>query len=193
MAFKNALQNKPHTRWISLTHILLLFLVAVVVTWSMWQVPALVAGHSARKDLARLVEFDAAIRAGDFLPAWSPDLYAGYGSPIFQFYAPLSYYATEVPVLMGCNYATAFKVTWLLTLFASGLAMYHLASTYLSSWAACLGSVFYMVAPYRLVDIFIRHALAEHCAFIWLPLIVWGMAQFATSFSRVTFCVGAIA
>lgn len=189
--------NKPHNKlqagWVSLLHILLLLVLAVVATWSMWQAPALVAGHSARKDLARLVEFDAAMRAGDVFPAWSPDLYAGYGSPIFQFYAPLAYYATELPVLMGFNYATAFKVTWLLTLFASGLAMYRLGSTYLSAWAACLGSVFYMVAPYRLVDMFIRHALAEHCAFMWLPLIVWGTARFAINLSRVGFSVGAIA
>lgn len=77
----------------------------------MWEVPALLAGHSARKDLVRLVEFDAAFRAADFFPSWSPDLYSGYGSPIFQFYAPLSYYAAEVPVLMGFDYATAFKLT----------------------------------------------------------------------------------
>ena len=159
----------------------------------MWQAPALLSGHSAWKDVARLVEFDAAVRAGDLFPAWSPDLNSGYGSPVFQFYAPLVYYVTEVPVLMGFNYAIALKVTWVLTLFASGLAMYRLASTYLSAWAACLGGVFYMVAPYRLLDIFVRHALAEHCAFIWLPLIVWGTERFATKLDRVGFLVGASA
>jgi len=51
------------------------------------------------------VEFDAAFRAADFFPSWSPDLYSGYGWPMFQFYAPLSYYAAEVPVLMGVDYA----------------------------------------------------------------------------------------
>src|SRR4029453_8919323 len=81
---------------------------------------------------------------------------------------------SEVPALMGFDYARALKVTQLLALFASGLAMYRLASTYFSGWAACLGGIFYMVAPYRLVDMFVRHALAEHCSFIWLPLIVWG-------------------
>ena len=193
MASTNTFGNESQKRWVILVQVLLLFLIAVVVTWSIWQAPALVSGHSAWKDLARLVEFDAAIRAGEFFPAWSPDLWMGYGSPVFQFYAPLAYYATEVPVLMGFNYATALKVTWLLTLFGSGLAMYRLASAYLSAWAACVGSIFYMVAPYRLVDIFVRHALAEHSAFIWLPLIVWGTAQFAANLSRVGFLVGAVA
>ena len=177
------------TRWKLVLHILILSLVAAAVTKSMWEVPALLAGHSARKDLVRLVEFDAAFRAADFFPSWSPDLYSGYGSPIFQFYAPLSYYAAEVPVLMGFDYATAFK----LALFFSGLAMYRLASTHFPGWVACLGAIFYMVAPYRLVDMFIRHALAEHCACIWLPLIVWGTERFVSKSSRIGLVTGALA
>jgi hypothetical protein len=184
--------KRPQKGWTFLLCLLILFLVAVAATRSVWA-PALLAGHSARKDLARLVEFDAAIRAGDFFPTWSPDLYSGYGSPIFQFYAPLAYYATELPVLMGFDHATALKLTQLLALFASGLAMYRLASTYFSGWIACLGGVFYMVAPYRLVDMFVRHALAEQCAFIWLPLIVWGTERFASKSRGIAFATGALA
>jgi len=69
-------------------------------------------------------------------------LYSGYGSPIFQFYAPLSYYAAEVPVLMGLDYATALKLTQLLALFFSGLAMYRLASMDFPGWVACVGAIF---------------------------------------------------
>jgi hypothetical protein len=157
----------------------------------MWA-PALLAGHSAWFDLARVVEFDAAIRAGDFFPTWSPDFYSGYGSPIFQFYAPLAYYLTEVPVLAGLDFPAALKVTQCVALFASGLAMYRLASTHFSGWAACLGGVLYMLAPYRLVDMFVRHALAEHCAFVWLPLIVWGTERFVSKSSRIGFATGAL-
>jgi uncharacterized membrane protein len=181
------------TRGKLLLQFLVLLLVAVAVTKSMWEAPALLAGHSARKDLVRLVEFDAAFRAADFFPTWSPDLYSGYGSPIFQFYAPLSYYASEVPLLTGLDYATALKLTQLLALFFSGLAMYCLVSTNFPGWVACVGAVFYMVAPYRLVDMFIRHALAEHCAFIWLPLIVWGTERFVSKFSRIGLVTGALA
>jgi hypothetical protein len=191
--FYRAREKPLRTAWPLLLQLLILLLVAMVVTRSMWEAHALLAGHSARKDLARLVEFDAAIRAADFFPTWSPDLYSGYGSPIFQFYAPLSYYATEVPVLMGFDYATALKITQLLALLFSGLAMYLLASAYFSGWAACLGGIFYMVAPYRLVDMFVRHALAEHCAFIWLPLIVWGTERFVSQSSRIALATGALA
>lgn len=158
----------------------------------MWG-PAMLAGHSAWIDFARLAEFDAAIRAGDFFPTWSPDLYSGYGSPIFQFYAPLVYYLAEIPLLLGCDVSTALKVTQFLALLGSGLAMYRLGATYFSGWAACAGSVFYMVAPYRLVDMFVRHALAEHGAFVWLPLIVWGTERFLSQRSRAGLVTGALA
>jgi hypothetical protein len=188
-----ARRNAPPEWRALLLQVVILFLVAVIVTSSIWARQALLGGHSTKIDLARLVEFDAAIRAGDFFPTWSPDLYSGYGSPIFQFYAPLAYYAAEVPVLLGFDFATALKITQLLGLFASGLAMYRLGSTYFSHWTACLGSVFYMVAPYRFVDVFVRHSLTEHFAFIWLPLIVWGTARFISKYDRVGLTTGALA
>jgi hypothetical protein len=184
--------KKPETRRTVALHALILFVVALAVTASMWS-PTILWGHSTRIDLARFVEFDAALGAGDFFPTWSPDLYSGYGSPIFQFYPTLAYYAAEVPVMMGFSFASAFKITWLLGLFASGLAMYRLSATDFSRWAACLGAIFYMVAPYRLVDMFIRHALAEHLAFIWLPLIVWGTEEFVSNLRRRGVVVGALA
>jgi uncharacterized membrane protein len=175
-----------------LLHGTVILLAAVMATRSMWE-PALLAGHSAWFDLARMVEFDAAMRAGDYFPVWSPDFYFGHGSPLFQFYAPLCYYLAEIPALAGLQYSNALKIAQCFALFASGMAMYRLASTYLSGWAACLGGVLYMVAPYRLVDMFVRHAFAEHCAFIWLPLIVWGTERFISTSSRASLATGALA
>jgi hypothetical protein len=188
-----ACRNTSGERQVLLLQIVILFLATVIVTSSIWTRHALLGGHSTKIDLARLVEFDAAIRAGDFFPSWSPDLYSGYGSPIFQFYAPLAYYAAEVPVLLGLDFATALKITQLLALFASGLAMYRLGVTYFSGWAACLGGLFYIVAPYRFVDVFVRHAFTEHVAFIWLPLIVWGTDRFISKYSGVGLAAGALA
>jgi hypothetical protein len=175
-----------------LLHWLVILLAAVIATRGMWE-PALLAGHSAWFDLTRMVEFDAAMRAGDYFPVWSPDFYFGHGSPLFQFYSPLCYYLAEIPALAGLHYSTALKVAQCFALFASGMAMYRLASTYLSGWAACLGGVLYMVAPYRLVDMYVRHAFAEHCAFIWLPLIVWGTERFISTRSRAGLATGLLA
>jgi hypothetical protein len=170
-------------------HWLLILAVALIATHVMWA-PALLWGHSAWFDLTRMVEFDAAIRAGDYWPMWSPDLYHGLGSPLFQFYAPLVYFVTEIPVLAGMDIPSALKVTQVLSLIASGLAMYFFAAKHVSRWAACFGAVLYMIAPYRFVDLFMRHALAENAAFVWLPLIAWGTEQFSARNSRAGLIIG---
>ncbi|MEP7014738.1 MAG: 6-pyruvoyl-tetrahydropterin synthase-related protein [Verrucomicrobiota bacterium] len=173
-------------------HYLVLLVVAVVETRVIWA-PTLLSGHSAWHDLTRMVEFDAAVRAGNYFPAWSPDFYFGYGSPLFQFYSPLFYYLCEIPVLLGFDIPTAFKITQLLVLLGSGLTMYHLAAGHVSRWAACFGAVLYMIAPYRLVDLFVRHASAEHTAFLWLPLLTWGTERFVTQRSRSGLAAGILA
>lgn len=182
----------PQTRQILVLHLILILFVAVVETSASWR-SGLLWGHSTWMDAARIVEFDSAIRAGEYMPVWSPDFYCGYGSPLFQYYSPLAYFLAEVPMLAGTGIAAAFKITQLLALFASGLAMYRLAVTHLSRWAACFGAVLYMAAPYRIVDMFIRHALAEHCAFVWLPLIAWGTERFVSQRSRVGLATGILA
>src|SRR5947209_2523339 len=181
------------SRWqITCLHWLIIAAVAAVVTRVMWA-PALLWGHSAWFDLTRMVEFDAAIRAGDYWPLWAPDFYRGYGSPIFQFYAPLVYFLAEIPVLAGCNIATALKITQLVLLLGSGVAMYHFAAVHVSRWAACCGAVLYMFAPYRMLDLFARHALAEHAAFVWLPLLALGTERFISTRRRVSAALAILA
>jgi len=39
-------------------------------------------------ELVRIVEYHAALSSGQAPPFWAGDLYRGFGSPIFVFYAP---------------------------------------------------------------------------------------------------------
>lgn len=157
--------------------------VAAFVTQRLWE-PGALAGHSAWYDLTRMAVLDSAIRAGDWFPTWTPELYFGYGSPLFQFYAPLSYYLAEIPVLLGTDCATGLKLASGLSLLASGFAMCAFARRHVSPLAASFAGILYMVAPYRFVDLYVRHALGEHCAFMWLPLIALGTERFVAERSR---------
>ena len=46
-------------------------------------------GHDWIFELVRSAQYTQAVRAGQWPPTWASELYAGYGSPIFLFYAPL--------------------------------------------------------------------------------------------------------
>jgi uncharacterized membrane protein len=50
--------------------------------------------------VARLVELDVALKAGQFPPRWAPDLGWGKGMPLFHFYGPLPYYLAELLYLI---------------------------------------------------------------------------------------------
>lgn len=155
--------------------------------------PYLIYGHSADIDAYRLLVFDAAIRSGDLFPRWVPHYYFGYGSPIFHFYGPLPYYVAEGFLLAGADAARALQCTLFATWLAAALAMFLFARDFLSRPASVAAGVLYLLAPYHLVDMNVRHALGEHVAFIWIPLAIWGCAGGIARPSALRFAVGALA
>jgi 6-pyruvoyl-tetrahydropterin synthase related domain len=168
----------------------LLFLAALALSAGMWR-PLLLYGHSSTIDGWRLLVFDAAVRAGDFYPRWVSDYYYGFGSPIFHFYAPLPFFLSEIWHLVGFSIVGAMKLTLVLTWALSGVFMYLLARDYLSRYASFVAGLFYLMAPYHLVDMLVRHALGEHVAFAWMPLALWGAAGCVRTPGLIRFAAGA--
>ncbi len=54
---------------------------------------ALISGHDSLEYPPRLVEMTQALRDHQFPPLWAPDLGSGHGQPLFEFAAPLIYFA----------------------------------------------------------------------------------------------------
>ncbi len=119
----------------------------------------------------------ANIRVGQFFPAWGGGFNAGYGSPLLVFFPPVTGVVNALPVLAGVPVAAGVSMLSLLALLLSGLALFCWARSAGFGRTALPAAVIYMVAPYRLVDLFLRSALAEHWAFIWPPLILWVAAS----------------
>jgi hypothetical protein len=69
------------------------------------------------------------------------------------------------------------KMGMILSIFAgftaSGLAMYLLLRGPCSRAVAAAAAILYMGAPYRIVDVYLMSAFAEHQAFLWYPLIAY--------------------
>jgi hypothetical protein len=139
--------------------------------------------HDARHSVYFLFEFDRGIQDGILYPRWQPDFAFGYGYPFFNIYGPLSSYAGEVLHLVGLDFADAVKAVFALSVVGSGLAMYGFVKQVLGrtttqgepSRAGLVAAVAYMVIPYRLVDLYVRAALAESVAYAFVPLVLWGV------------------
>jgi hypothetical protein len=154
-----------------------LFVLSTVVAgclpllWPLMQ-PGMPATHDGFLHVQRLIALDAAARDGALLTRWLPDLAYGYGQPLLLYYAPLSYVPALALRLLGLGYVASFELTSGLALVLSALSMYVLARALFGSVASAAAALVYAALPYQLVDLYVRGALAESWAFVWLPFAV---------------------
>lgn len=150
----------------------------IVLACSLLMVRSLfISGYFPMHDdtqVARVVEMGRALRFGQFPVRWVSDLGYGYGYPIFNFYGPLPYYVGGVLYALGVTGLTATKIMMGLGLVLAGVTMYAALADIAGISAGILGAVFYMFAPYHAVQAYVRGAVGEYYALIFLPLILWG-------------------
>lgn len=155
----------------NLVCILIIFITSFILS-----IPLLKPGFYTVHDdqqFARLYQFDKSIKSGQFPVRWVQDLGFGFGYPLFVFYPPFVYFLGEAFHLLGAGFIDSTKIVFFISIFGSGVAMYVLAREFWGKIAAITSGIFYMIAPYRALDIYIRGALAESFSFVWLPAILW--------------------
>jgi len=180
----------------SLYHILLVAVLAAFSTYPLFQ-PYFFASSDGLFHLYRLMEYDVILRQGVLYPRWAYDFYLGLGMPLFNFYAPLTYYLAEIPRLLGLGYIDSLKVFSALLMMASGLGAYLYARTLLSSASSLLVAVMYMYVPYHIVNLYYRGDLAEYASYVWYPLILWSVYRLVESERLIylfwgSLCLGAL-
>ena len=144
-----------------------------VFSWAPLVGPAyFLNAHDAPHSLFFLNQFDQALRDGVLYPRWGVDFALGYGYPLFNIYSTLVLYVAEGFHLLGASLTGAVKLTYIVGTILSGLTMYVFGKRVLGAQGGVVAAVVYMYAPYRLLDIYVRSAFAEFCAFSLLPLIL---------------------
>jgi len=133
--------------------------------------------HDGLFHLYRLAGLDRALHYGVIYPRWFPDFAYGYGHPILNYYSPLAYYIGEVFHLLGAGYIVSTRLTFLAGFLLAGLAIYLLARDLLGRFPALVAAVAYIYAPYHLADTYLRGALAESFAFVFMPLALWAIGR----------------
>lgn len=127
----------------------------------------------------RLVELDHCLRNGVLFPRWSPDLGYGYGFPLFNFYAPLSYYLAEVWHLLGLGFIQAINASVACSILLAGIGAYLFVTDVFGEPAGLVAAVAYMYAPYQLYDALFRGAMPETLALALFPWILWAFRRLA--------------
>ncbi|RJQ25329.1 hypothetical protein C4577_06010 [Candidatus Parcubacteria bacterium] len=135
--------------------------------------PGLPLTHDGQDHVARIANFYQSFSEGNFIPRWAANLNWGYGHPILMFLYPLPSYASSLFHFIGFSLTDSLKIVFGLSFILSGLAMYLWVRNFLGEASALIAGVFYIFAPYRFVDLYVRGAIGEHTAFIFPPLLLY--------------------
>jgi hypothetical protein len=136
--------------------------------------------HDGLFHLYRLQALDEAFRAGVFYPRWFPQSAFGYGHPVLNYYSPLTYYVAQFFHMLGAGYILSLKLTFAAGLLLSAAFMYSYAREILGRFPAIIAAGVYTYFPYHLADTYLRGALGEAFAFVFLPLCLWAMHGLVT-------------
>ncbi|MFW6070347.1 MAG: 6-pyruvoyl-tetrahydropterin synthase-related protein [bacterium] len=124
--------------------------------------------------LQRVQQLVHALQDGHFPARWMPDAAYGYGYPFFNYYAPLSIYVAAGFRFLGATYVHAIQLAQLLGFIVAAWACFRLALRWFENeWAALVAATAYTLAPFHLVNVYVRgDSLAEFWAMALYPLVL---------------------
>ena len=132
--------------------------------------------HDAQFHLARVQSLVTAFENGDWFPKIFPHLYDDFGYAISLFYSDFFLYIPALLTLCGVNILTSYKIYNVLIIVATVFSTYYCANKLLNDrFSATITAMVYAGSSYFAVDMFIRGALGESQAFIFLPFALLGM------------------
>lgn len=156
----------------------MLCIVAVIPLWNLLT-PGYPVTHDGRDHVARIANFYLSLSEGNIVPRWAANLNWGYGHPILMFLYPLPSYAGSLFHAIGLSFVDSTKLVFASAYVASIVAMYLWAHASWGKAAGLTAAVLYGFAPYRFIDLYVRGAIGEHMAFVFPPLICYGLLMLA--------------
>ncbi len=100
----------------------------------------------------------------------------GFGYSWNIFYSPITALAPLIFKLLGVSFTTCIKLFMFVVIFLSGYFMYVFTKKVTNNNnVSIVAAILYILAPYRLTDMYIRNALAELASFMFLPMIFLGL------------------
>lgn len=177
---------------------LLVFALTVIATKGIWSSPSdlgqmastTIAGHEWQYNVYRILAMGSALE--EFNPGrWTENFSMGWGYPLFQYTGPLPYTLGGILVNLGVSPIAALNTSWLVVYLGAACLMFWACRPIFGSAGALLAATCYVLAPYHLVDTYIRTNLVETSAFIFPPLIIRGLWQLRSE-PRKALVIGAL-
>lgn len=132
--------------------------------------------HDTFFHLSRIEGYATALKNWDVLPKiyFFKNQGFGYASPIF--YNDLFLLIPSILYNLGFSLSFTYKLTVFIATFLSSLSMFYLLKRIdKSPYSPYIASFIYTFSNYHITDTYVRGALGEMFAFIFLPLVLCGI------------------
>lgn len=153
----------------SINYLIVLLLISVLPVWSLFR-PGIFHSGDMQTHLAQLINFYTSLSQGILIPRWAGDLCGSLGCPGYAFEYILPYYLGSIFHFIGFSYILSIKLVLAVSFISSGITMYLWAKNEFGKRAGFVAAIFYLFAPYHLIDVHFRGSVGEVLSFVFIPL-----------------------
>jgi len=159
------------------------FALAVTVIFSSLPlfVTFMIKGHDVLFHLARIESIKDAMLAGEFPIKIYSDWLCGNGYASGVYYGDALLYIPAVLRMMGFNLMQSYNIfIFFCNLSTCVISYFCFKGISKSKVTAVIGAALYTTSIYRLIDIYIRSAVGEYAAMVFIPLTAYGLYKIYT-------------
>ena len=158
--------------------IIFILVIALIASIPVFIFPGIKKSDDICFHLSRISAIKDNIKNFQFFKGIYPGYFNDYGYANGLFYPDIFLYIPALLTTIGINIILSYKMFLILINIAAVLAMYiTIKRISNNNYATVIGSIIYAFAPYRLVDMHERGALGETLAFIFIPIVVYGIYE----------------
>lgn len=156
-------------------HYIILIIIGVILSSFLTQIQ-IRDTHDGSLHMLRLIGTKDTLDIGQFPPLINQNYCRGVGYSMNLFYPPLVTYIPLLIKLFVPTYAAALKIFGGLCIVLSGITMYKFSYQVSKNRLISLFSaIFYLIAPYKLANVYKRFAIGEFAALVFIPLVFMGL------------------
>ncbi|MBI2617153.1 hypothetical protein HYW55_03415 [Candidatus Gottesmanbacteria bacterium] len=154
---------------------ILILLISIPILIDTFTHQGMFFAHDIEQNIARFGAFYKTLSEGNIPPQWADGIANGYGGPILIFSYSIPYYIATIFRLFGFDLVTSMKLLIAFVFIGSGVTMFYWLKQHVQNIAAFGGTLLYLYAPYRISDIYARGSIPEQTAFVFVPLVLFGL------------------
>ena len=156
--------------------------------------PGLPNGFDTLLHSYRAAEMQRSWEQGLYFPSWAESMYFGYGSPLFHFYASLTYYLTSfLQLLFDLSALDALRWLLLLSFLMCSGGMYLFCKRRSGRLGALIAGLVYVYSPYLMyTEAYARGAYPELLALAVFALLLWRVDALRDKPTPINFLLAAL-